>query len=65
MFAVVLRRGMAEGTLRAVDPETAAQALVAMAVGLIMQGVFDPHTADWSRVTQEALRLLIDGIGKK
>jgi AcrR family transcriptional regulator len=65
MFAVVLRRGMAEGSLRVVDPETAAQALVAMAVGLIMQGVFDPQGADWSIVTREALRLLIDGIGKR
>jgi AcrR family transcriptional regulator len=63
MFAVVLRRGMAEGSLRPVDPEAAAQALVALAVGLIMQGVFEPQGADWSGVTREALRLLIEGIG--
>jgi AcrR family transcriptional regulator len=63
MFAVVLRRGMAEGTLRPVDPEAAA--LVALAVGLIMQGVFDPQGADWSGVTREALRLLVEGIGRR
>jgi AcrR family transcriptional regulator len=65
MFAVVLRRGIAEGTLRPVDPEAAAQALVALAVGLILQGVFDPQGADWSGVTREALRLLIEGIGRR
>ena len=65
MFAVVIRRGMAEGTLRPVDPEAAAQALVALAVGLIMQGVFDPQGAEWGGVTREALRLFIEGIGRR
>ncbi len=65
MFAVVLRRGVAEGTLRPVDPEAAARAMVALAVGLIMQGVFEPQEADWSGVTREALRLFIEGIGRR
>ena len=65
MFAAVLRRGMKEGTIRAVNSAAAAQALVAMAVGLIMQGVFDPQSADWSGVTREALRLFIEGIGRR
>lgn len=65
MFAAVLRRGMAEGTLRPVDPEAAARALVSLAVGLIMQGVFDPQGANWSGVMREALRLFVDGIGKR
>jgi AcrR family transcriptional regulator len=65
MFAAVLRRGMAEGTIREVNPTAAAQALVSLAVGLIMQGVFDPQGAKWELVTREAILLLIEGIGKR
>jgi hypothetical protein len=56
---------MAEGTIREVNPTAAAQALVSLAVGLIMQGVFDPQGAKWELVTREAILLLIEGIGKR
>jgi len=65
IFATVIRQGMAEGTIRPVDPTAAAQALVSLAVGLIMQGVFDPQGAEWDLVTREAIRLFIEGIGKR
>jgi len=65
LFAAVIQRGVAEGTFRPVDPVAAAQALVSLAVGVIMQGVFDPRGAEWDRVTQEAVGLFIEGIGKR
>jgi AcrR family transcriptional regulator len=65
MFAAVIRKGIAEGTLRPVDPSAAAQALLSLAVGLIMQGVFDPQGEQWDDVTRESLRLFIEGIGRR
>ena len=64
-FREVVRRGVAEGSLRQVDPELASLALVSLAVGLVMQGVFDPRGEEWDRVAQDALRLLLEGMGKR
>ena len=39
--------GIKEGTLRKVDRDLAAQVLVSLGFGLIMQSLLDPHGADW------------------
>jgi len=65
MFAAVIRKGIAEGSLSPVDPAAAAQALLSLAVGLVMQGVFDPRGAQWDGVARESLRLFIEGIGRR
>jgi len=56
--------GMAEGSLKAVEPKTAATLVIAMAVGLLIQGFIDPDGADWDRIAQEGMGLLIDGFRK-
>jgi AcrR family transcriptional regulator len=65
IFAAIVTRGVQEGSLRPVDPGLVAQALVSMAVGLIMQGVFDPGGEEWERIAQDAIRLFIEGIGRR
>jgi len=64
MFSSIVQQGIEEGSLRAVEPELVAQALVSLAVGVIMQAVFDPQAAEWERVMQGTMKLLIDGIGR-
>ena len=54
--------GTAEGSLREVEPKTASIIVIAMAMGLLIQGFIDPDGADWDRVTQEGMGLLIDGL---
>ena len=61
-FADVIRAGIAEGTLQPVDPEIAAQVVVSFAVGMVLQGVFDPTGADWGLVTQKGIQMLLDGL---
>jgi len=63
-FAEMIQTGIDEGTLRPVDPETAAQTLVSLAVGLLLQGTIDPDGADWARVTQESIDIYLEGIAK-
>ncbi len=54
--------GTAEGSLRTIEPKTASIAVVAMALGLLIQGFIDPAGADWERVAQESMGLLIAGL---
>lgn len=61
-FARMIETGVAEGSLRPVDPEVAARVLVSLTLGLVLQGVMDPHGADWARVTQESINLLLQGL---
>jgi AcrR family transcriptional regulator len=65
VFADIVRRGIAEGTLRPVDPDKAAQALMSLAVGMVLQGVLDPDGATWDRVIQDTIGLLVEGIGRE
>lgn len=64
LFAGVVRKGIEEGSLRPVDPETAARVIIAQAVGLILQGVIDPQGAAWGEVTQNGIQLLMEGLSR-
>jgi AcrR family transcriptional regulator len=64
-FEGLLREGMADGSLRQIDPAIGARAIVALAVGLLLQGLLDPGGAEWASVAQDCLRLLLEGLGRK
>jgi AcrR family transcriptional regulator len=61
-FARVIQKGIDEGSFRPIDPQVAGQSLVALAVGILVQGVLDPHGADWDRMTRDSVQLLISGM---
>ena len=46
-FAGLLQQGIAEGSLRQVDPQLSARVIVSLALGLLMQALFDPEAANW------------------
>jgi AcrR family transcriptional regulator len=64
-FAGIIQKGMDEGSFGPVDPQCAGQALVALAVGILVQGVLDPHGADWERMTRDSVALMISGMSPK
>jgi AcrR family transcriptional regulator len=64
-FALVMGKGVAEGTVREVNPELVGQVLVALGVGLILQGSMDPDGADWGRVARESVDLLLEGLRRQ
>jgi AcrR family transcriptional regulator len=64
-FAGMIEAGIEEGSLQPVDPEIAAQALVSLAVGLVLQGVLDPEGADWGKATEESVRILLEGLRRR
>jgi hypothetical protein len=64
LFASVIQRGVEEGSLREVNPQGAARVVVALALGLVLQGVMDPDGAAWNEVAQDGMRLLMHGLSK-
>jgi len=61
-FAEIIRAGIAEGSLRPVDPDSAARAIVALAVGMLLQGLLDPDGADWGQATRDGMSMLLAGL---
>jgi len=63
-FSKLIRDGIEEGSLKPVDPQVAAQLVVSMAVGLVLQGVLEPHGADWEKTARESMQILMNGLAK-
>ena len=63
-FSKLIRDGMDEGSIKPVDSQVAAQVVVSLAVGLVLQGVLDPHGADWEKAARESMQILMNGLAK-
>lgn len=61
-FAGLVRTGIAQGDLKATSPDTAARAIVALAVGLLLQAALEPEGEDWSQTTHDCMLMLLTGI---
>jgi AcrR family transcriptional regulator len=61
-FSLLIETGVAEGSFRRADPKTGGPVLVALAVGVLLQGLMDPDGADWSDVMQQGVDLLMRGM---
>lgn len=61
-FARMIEVGIAEGSLRPVNPETFANALLSLALGLLVQAVMDPNGADWSATLRQSLQTFLGSI---
>ena len=63
-FTKLVEDGMAEGSLKPVEAKVASQVIVSLAVGLVLQGVLDPHGADWEKTAREGMQILLNGLAK-
>jgi AcrR family transcriptional regulator len=63
-FSRLIRDGMEEGSIKPVDSQVAAQVVVSLAVGLVLQGVLEPHGADWEKAARESMQILMNGLAK-
>ncbi|MDI7276963.1 MAG: TetR/AcrR family transcriptional regulator [Anaerolineae bacterium] len=61
LFSGLIRAGIEEGSLRPVDPTLAAQVLLALALGLVLQGLLDPEGGGWSQVVHEGVEIFLSG----
>ena len=65
LFAEMIRRGVKEGSLRPVEPDDAARTLLALAVGMVLQGLLDPEGAEWGRQVEDGVALMLDGLRRR
>jgi hypothetical protein len=61
----MIQEGIDQGSLKPVDAQLAARVLVSLAVGLLMQTLFDPKATDWQHETRRSVELLLNGIARR
>ena len=62
-FAALIREGIREGSFREdLDADASAWVLMALAVGVLLQGVVDPSGADWELVARQGIENFIDSM---
>lgn len=64
-FSKLIEDGIAEGSLKPVDAQAAAQLILSLAVGLLVQGLFDPQGADWPQVAAQSMEILMNGLARE
>ncbi len=64
-FAEMIQEGINEGSLEPVDAQLAARVLVSLALGMLMQSLFDPQIADWQNEARQSMELLMKGISRR
>ncbi len=63
LFTEMIQAGIADGSVApSVNPSAAAQVIVSLGAGLILQGLLDPTGADWSRVVEDSVHILLEGL---
>jgi AcrR family transcriptional regulator len=61
-FAGLVQSGMDEGSLRPVDPQAAARVIIALAVGLLAQGMATLDNPGLADTAEEGIEMLLRGI---
>ncbi len=64
-FAEMIRRGVAEGSLRPVEPDPAARAIVSLGIGLLLQALLEADERDHAASFDEGLRLALDSLRRR
>lgn len=65
LFAGFLQAGVNDGSLEPVDPNTASRVIVALALGMLLQGMMDPEGANWNEMTKDGIQLLLNGLQRR
>lgn len=64
-FAEMIQEGIDQGTIQPVDPHQVARVIVSLAVGLLMESLFNPQVSDWQQEARASLELLLNGISRR
>ena len=64
-FVEMVQEGIDKGSIQPVDPQLAARVIVSLAVGLLMESLFDPQVINWQIEVRQSLELLMNGIARR
>lgn len=65
LFSGYMQRGVDEGSLNRIDPPTASRTVLALVLGIILQRMMDPQSADWGRTMLDGMDLLMKGMQRR
>lgn len=64
-FTSLIKQGVDEGSFAQVDAQLVSRMIISMAMGLLLQSLFDPEGANWEKVARESTSLLINSLMRK
>ena len=64
-FTAMIQDGIDEGSLREVDPDVVSRVIVALAIGLLVEGLVNPNESDWVRVAEAGIKLLTESLQRR
>ncbi len=64
-FAEMIQEGIDQGSLQPVDARLAGRVLVSLAMGMLMQSLFDPQVTDWQIEATQSTELLMNGMTRR
>ena len=64
-FSEMIQEGINEGSLNPIDAQLAGRVLVSLALGMLMQSLFDPQITDWPTEARGNMQLLMNGIARR
>jgi AcrR family transcriptional regulator len=64
LFTHLIERGLQEGSLQSSDPQLTAWVILALATGVLLQGLLDPQGAAWEDVAEHGMQVLMKGLGQ-
>jgi len=65
-FTNLVQTGIDQGSFApTVDPIQAARALTSVAMGLLLQAIFEPEGAQWQEVTRFSINMIVNGMRSK
>ena len=62
LFSEIIQRGISENSFKSADTEKTSKVVLALALGLVLQGVLDRDKENLSEVAQYGMRLMMDGL---
>ena len=57
-FKPLIKKGIANGSLKKVDPDDAAKVLFSLTIGMLMQGLIDPKGDDWVKLAKKSIIMI-------
>jgi len=64
-FAEMVQEGIDQGSLQPVDAQLAGRVLVSLAMGMLMQSLFDPQITDWQSEARQTMELMLKGLTRR
>lgn len=64
-FTSLIKQGVDEGSFAQVDAQLVSRMIISMAMGLLLQSLFDPEGANWEKTARESTSLLINSLMRK